>query len=182
MKKIIPYVVVLIVGIVIGCISRNEHFRGEVKMSQADTLVVKDTIVIEKPVVVEKIKTKDVLVAVRDTVRIHDTLYVSLPFERVFYRGEEYYAGVSGYNPSLDYLEIYQKEVTITKTEIETIRFRNQLSFGMEAGFLATPYIPIYLEYSYLLHKNVQIYGKMLYDLPKRNYGIGVGVRLQVGW
>lgn len=180
-KSIIPYVSVLIVGIVIGSLCRHPH-TIEREVVQKDTIVVKDTVVLEKPVPYKVTKTEAVLVPVSDTVRVHDTLYVSLPFEKKFYKGEDYYAEVSGYSPRLDYLQVYQKEVTITKTEIETIRLRNQLSLGAELGYIGRPYIPIYLEYSYLLHKNVQIYGRLLYDLPENSYGLGAGVRLQVGW
>jgi hypothetical protein len=52
----------------------------------------------------------------------------------------------------------------------------------MEAGYLNTFLTPIYLEYERMLHKNVGIYGKVLYDLPTKDIGAGIGVRAKFGW
>jgi hypothetical protein len=42
--------------------------------------------------------------------------------------------------------------------------------------------MPIYLEYSHLLHKNVKMFGKVFYDVPSQQMGVGMGVQIQIGW
>lgn len=151
--------------------------------TQVDTLVRVDTHIIEKPVMVEK-RIKDtvyVAVQVHDTTTINDTLYMKLAFETKTYKGEDYLAKVAGYNPSLYYIEVYPKTVTITNTQ--TVTSRNALALGFEMQYYRdNPYIPIYLEYSYLLHKNFGMYGKLLYDIPTQSIGVGLGIKAQIGW
>lgn len=151
--------------------------------TQVDTLVRVDTHIIEKPVMVEK-RIKDtvyVAVQVHDTTTINDTLYMKLAFETKTYKGEDYLAKVAGYNPSLYYIEVYPKTVTITQTQSVTNRHALALGFEMQY-YRDNPYIPIYLEYSYLLHKNFGMYGKLLYDIPTQSIGVGLGIKAQIGW
>ena len=151
--------------------------------TQVDTLVRVDTHIIEKPVMIEK-RIKDtvyVAVQVHDTTTINDTLYMKLAFETKTYKGEDYLAKVAGYNPSLYYIEVYPKTVTITQTQ--SVTSRNALALGFEMQYYRdNPYIPIYLEYSYLLHKNFGMYGKLLYDIPTQSVGVGLGIKAQIGW
>lgn len=103
-----------------GYFRAREHFRGVTK-KVTDSLVVRDTHVIEKPVLVEQTRKETLLVQVHDTIRIKDTLYISLPQETKTYKGEDYCAEVSGYQPSLDRIEVYPKTVVISKTETTTL-------------------------------------------------------------
>lgn len=181
MKKSIPYIFVLVIGFVIGILCRQEHIREVTKMvTKVDTLVIRDTHVIEKPVLVERKVTDTMLVAVNDTTIVNDTVFVALPRESRIYKGEEYLAEISGYKPSLDRIEVYPKTVVISKTETTTKR--NSLALGMEVAYSTIPYIPIYLEYGRMLHPNLEFYGKIFYDMPRLNVGVGVGVRASVGW
>lgn len=183
MKKIIPYVILLILGIVAGWLCRGYHFRDEVEV-QTDTLYVPDTVFIEKFVVKEVKETDTMYVAVRDTVVKNDTTYIPLPRESKTYGDERYTAVVSGYQPSLDRLEIYLENQVVTKYVVkeQTVTDRNTLSLGIEPSYLNTLSIPIYLEYERMLHKNVGIYGQIFYDLQIRRFGVGVGVKISVGW
>lgn len=181
MKKIIPYIIALAVGVVIGLLCRPYHIREVTKMiTKVDTLVIRDTHVIEKPVLVERKVTDTILVAVNDTTIVNDTVFVALPRESRIYKGEEYLAEISGYKPSLDRIEVYPKTVVISKTETTTKR--NSLALGMEVAYSTRPYIPIYLEYGRMLHPNLEIYGKFFYDMPRFNPGVGVGIRTKIGW
>lgn len=181
MKKIIPYIIVLAVGVVFGLLCRPDHIREVTKMvTKTDTLIIRDTHVIEKPVLVERKVTDTMLVAVNDTTIVNDTVFVALPRESKVYKGEEYLAEISGYKPSLDRIEVYPKTVVISKTETTTKI--NSLALGMEVAYSTIPYIPIYLEYSRMLHPNLEIYGKIFYDMPRLNVGVGVGVKASVGW
>lgn len=183
MKKIIPYVILLILGIVAGWLCRGYHFRDEVEV-QTDTLYVPDTVFIEKFVVKEVKETDTMYVAVRDTVVKNDTTYIPLPRESKTYGDERYTAVVSGYQPSLDRLEIYLENQVVTKYVVkeQTVTDRNTLSLGIEPSYLNTLSIPIYLEYERMLHKNVGIYGQIFYDLPTKQIGVGIGANVQMVW
>ena len=172
----------LIVGIVIGWVCRPKRVERVIDV-QRDTITKIDTHVIEKPKLIERRVRDTVYVAIQvhDTTTINDTLYMKLAFETKTYKGEDYLAKVAGYNPSLYYIEVYPKTVTITQTQSVTNRHALALGFEMQY-YRDNPYIPIYLEYSYLLHKNFGMYGKLLYDIPTQSVGVGLGIKAQIGW
>ena len=120
------------VGYVVG----NRHFREATKMLQRDTLIVYDTIRIEKPAEIRYVRTKEVVkVPIRDTTRIHDTTFLLLQKEVREYRDSQYYAKVSGYNPSLDFIEVYPKVTTISKTVVpEPSPWRYGVTVGVDYG------------------------------------------------
>ena len=183
MKKYIPYLVIFLIGALAGMWAhRQYHFRDEVKMFQTDTIVRFDTIVIEKPVLVERTVKEYRTVAVHDTTIVKDSIYVVLPIEKKIYKGEDYLAEISGYKAILERIEVYPKTITITTKETQTVTNRHALALGIEANYFGKSYIPIYLEYSHLLHKNVGMYAKILYDLPSQSYGFGLGARVSIGW
>ena len=182
-KIIIVAAMMLLGAWLLGHIGGRRHFREATKKI-TDTLVVIDTHIIEKPVLVERTSKEAVLVAVHDTTWIHDTLYVALPMETKTYKGEDYLAEVSGYNPSLDRIEVYPKKMVVSKTEIATqhVTKRHKLSVGLEANYSVFPFVPVYIEYTNMVHKNMGIYGRAFYDFPSQAYGVGLGVKVCVGW
>lgn len=180
MKKVLICILLLVVGMLIGWLFRPSKTETIIE-TQVDTLVRVDTHIIEKPVMIERSYTDTMYVAVVDTIRQRDTLYMPLVFETKTYKGEDYLAKVAGYNPSLYYIEVYPKTVTITQTQSVTNRHALALGFEMQY-YRDNPYIPIYLEYSYLLHKNFGMYGKLLYDIPTQSVGVGLGIKAQIGW
>ncbi len=88
--------------------------------SAIDTIKVveyhRDTITLEKPLYFEKRITDTMRVAVTDTIRMRDTLYIDLPREERVYRDSLYMAVVSGFRPSLDRIDIYRTEKIVTMT------------------------------------------------------------------
>ena len=181
MKRYIPYVLILVVGIVIGILCRPKRIERVVDI-QRDTITKIDTHIIEKPVLVEKRVTDTMYYEVHDTTRVKDTLYVALPREEKTYQGEDYLAKISGFQPSLDYIETYPKTTYITEIQTKYKAFPNRLALGVEASYISTLSIPIYLEYGRMLHKNVEIYGQAFYDLPLRQWGAGIGIKAGVEW
>ena len=169
----------------LGFFKGKGHCREVTKMV-TDTLTIVDTQVIEKPELEERTSKDPLLVPVHDTVRIKDTIYISLPMESKTYKGEGYMAVVSGYKPSLDRIEVYPKTTTISKTEtvVQRVTKRHGLALGMEANYFGNTYvpIPIYLEYTNMLHKNIGMYGRISYDLLTQSYGVGLGVKVSFGW
>lgn len=180
MKKIIPHIIVLLVGAVIGWLCRPNRMERIVDI-QRDTIVKIDTHVIEKPIVVEKRVVDTMYCAVHDTTRINDTLYVALPREVKVYSGDDYYAEVSGYRPNLDYLEVYPKTTTITQTITDRVS-KNFVSAGIEAQYINSFALPIYAEYERMVHPNVDIYCRGMYDLHTKMFGVGGGARFRFGW
>ena len=178
-KDIIIGILLLILGIVIGLLCRPKHIR-EVTQKVTDTLVVVDTHIIEKPVLVERTVKESLLVAVHDTTIINDTIFVPIPIEKKIYKGEDYLAEISGYKASLDRIEVYPKTTTITQMQPTTKC--STLALGMEMQYSRYASIPIYLEYSHLLHRNVKMFGKVMYDLPTQQIGVGMGMQIQFGW
>lgn len=175
------FLLVFVVGLILGCSTAKRHFRGTTEMVvKCDTTYVYDTTRIVLPQETKYIKTTDtLLVRVTDTLVVRDTLYMILQKEVKEYKGEEYFAKVSGYKPSLDYIEVFPKTTIITKTE-RIAPDKNKVSLGVNVGYLKAFSIPIYLEYERMLHKNVDIHARMLYDLPRKAFGAEAGVSVGI--
>lgn len=122
---------------------------------QLDTLIIRDTITQEMPVY----RTK----WMRDTITlfVHDTIPVYLPREVRIYEDSTYRAEVSGVFPSLDRIDIYQQEKTIT-IQVEkqvAVPVRQRWGIGLQAGYGAhisgssvafSPYIGIGITYNFI--------------------------------
>lgn len=180
-KNIIIALAILVVGIVAGLLCRPKGCSSTT-IVQRDTTIVRDTITIEKPIPVSKIVTDTMLVVVRDTIRIKDTLYISLPREKKVYNDEEYYAEVSGYMPSLDVIQVYPKTKFVTETQRETVRQRNFVSAGTEVSYIESLSAQFYVEYERMLHRNVGMNVRAIYDAQSGNKGVSVGIKAQLGW
>ena len=124
---------------------------------KADTLVVKDTVTVEFPVPILTTITDTILVAYPDIVIIHDTTFVQLPKERKEYSGKDYRAVVSGFQPSLDLIQVFPETKTITQTISVAPQKRSHWSIALKAGYGLTlqnshitplPYIGAGISYS----------------------------------
>lgn len=122
---------------------------------RVDTLIVRDTITRETPVFSR--------VYVRDTIYLtlteRDTTYIALPREIKVYEDSLYRAEISGYEPSLDRIDIYAPVRTITKTvtRVETVRKKTPWGVGVQVGYGITkqgdsfrpgPYVGVGIQYS----------------------------------
>lgn len=183
MKKIYLYIILLVLGAVMGMLLCRQcsHDVPET-IIQRDTLVRIDTVKELYPVSIKEEIVDTIYVPIEKTILIKDTLYLSLPLEKKLYASSEYYAEVSGYRPNLDYIEVYPKTKIVKEYVSQPTTNRNTLSFGIEPSYLNTHSIPIYLEYGRMLHKNVEIYGQIAYDLPSKTFGAGIGAKVSVGW
>lgn len=172
---------VLLFGTALGFFLRGKYQKHEV-LVQTDTLTFRETITIEHPPVEKHIITKEtMLVEVRDTVTIHDTTYVVLNKEVKEYRDESYFAVVSGYQPSLDFIEVYPETKVVTSTET-ILPYKNNLSLGSDIGYLKGFHAPIYIEYERRWRDNFSIHARVLYDLPGKSAGAQVGGKVGFGW
>ena len=180
-KNIIIALSILVAGFVIGLVCRPKQYV-ETTIVQRDTTIVRDTLTIAKPVAVTKVRKDTILVYLTDTIKIKDTLYVALPMETKTYKGEEYYAEVSGYRPSLDVIRVYPKTEYITEKTREIVRHKNYLSVGTEVEYIDALHNYIYAEYDRMLHKNLGLYARFIYEIPTCNKGVVVGVKAHIGW
>jgi hypothetical protein len=176
-RSIIIGAILLVIGIVIGWLCRQSFAHPEV-ITQRDSIVIVDTVRELYPVAIREEIVDSIFVVVRDTVRLKDTLYLNLPLEKRTYKRDDFYAEVTGYDPRLTYIEVYPKTVYINESVGQSVTGRNTLSFGIEPSYLNTLSIPIYLEYGRLLHKNIEIYGQIAYDLPSKSFGVGAGLKI----
>ncbi len=138
--KIIKLFAIMIIAIIVVIIG-SYHLGYQIGMRNApervvttcDTLIRVDTIVHEKPVFVRQKIVDTMLVAVRDTLRLSDTAYIAVPRTEKVYQDSTYKAIVSGYRPSLDYIEVYPNTMTIftTKTLYKDV---SRWSLGVSAG------------------------------------------------
>lgn len=121
-------------------------------LTRVDTLTVRDTITETSPVY-RALRTRDtVRLAVRDTVRVTDTLFVMLPKEVRTYEGEGYRAVVSGVMPSLDTISVYGQTRYVTRT-VQAQSKPRRWGVGVNAGYGATkdgltPYVGVGISYS----------------------------------
>lgn len=69
----------------------------------------------------------------RDTVTLHDSIDVPVPILQKRYDDSLYTAWVSGFEPNLDSIRLYQPEIitTVTKTVVKPIPL---ITFGIQAG------------------------------------------------
>ena len=103
-----------------------------------DTIV--DTIKVAKPTAVDSVITRYKWVnveRVKDTTIVNevsevvfDTIRIRLPIESKHYTAESYDAWVSGYEPSLDSIKVYQREVKPKQS---------RWSIGLQGGVGMTP-------------------------------------------
>ncbi len=128
-----------------------------IETPRADTLIVRDTVTVEYPVPILTTITDTLLVAYPDIVIIHDTTFVQLPKERKEYSGKDYRAIVSGYQPSLDLIQVFPETKVVTRTISVPSRKRSHFALSLQAGYGITfqdnritplPYIGAGLSYS----------------------------------
>ena len=192
MQKIFAYIGVMVVGVVIGCLLPDYHFRDEANIAQRDTIVRYDTMRYSRLELVTnsnalKIPKIDVPklafldVEKVDTIYKDNVMYLTYPRESYYTKAKDVEIWYSGIDSTIDSLNVVQKTQNIKETQQVKVD-RNSISLGIEASYLTAPSLPIYLEYGRMFHKNVEMYGQIAYDLQSRQWGVGIGVELKFGW
>ena len=118
-----PWHAILILTLCFLCFLAGRYTKGtEVEISKTDTFIHRDTIrdSIPYPVYETVIQTVPELFPVYitldgDTVR--EPIFVPVPVTQKEYQTDDYHNWVSGYNPSLDSIDIYKKTISITKRQ-----------------------------------------------------------------
>ena len=133
--------------------------RIEQESTRVDTLYRYDTITREMPVYTRVYVRDSIFVTLRDTLLQTDTVW--LPREVKIYEDERYRAEVSGYQPSLDRIDIFVPEKIITKDKTQVIQVKRNARWGIgvQVGYGITkqgqffapgPYIGIGVSYNLL--------------------------------
>ena len=122
-----------------------------------DTLVIRDTLTHYVPQYVHRHTRDTIRVPIRET--IYDTVAVYLPRETRVYEDARYRAEVSGYQPSLDRIDIYTKTEVVTKDVTQVVKRKTRWGLGLSAGYGVTinttdqtfkpsPYIGVGIHYN----------------------------------
>ena len=128
-----------------------------------DTLIIRDTFTHYVPQYVYKHTSDTIRVPVPvpgpEPEPARDTVYVSLPKETKVYEDNRYRAEVSGYQPSLDRIDIYTQSQVVTKDVTQVIKKKTRWGIGISAGygiainarnhaFTPAPYIGVGIHYN----------------------------------
>lgn len=142
----------LLSGYLLG--RRADRAREPAQIVRTDTLRIRDTLLVDRPVPVEVRVVDTMLVAVTDTSMVSDTVYLRLPREIKQYEDSLFRAQVSGFKPSLDWIEVYPQTVYVTKNVIT--KDVGKWGVGVQAGYGAyfrdghmrlAPYVGVGISY-----------------------------------
>lgn len=190
MKKYILLLAILVLGMAIGWSYRGTYYRSAI--AQRDTIIQQVTRTYSKfelqkysfKIDSPKIEMPDYVffeVESKDTIVKENKVYVQLPIQhyRTMVKDAEIFH--SGIESRIDSLNIFSTTANIMQTYLPKEK-KNYLALGIEASYIDRLYIPIYFQYSRMLHKNIEIYCKVIYDLPIGRWGAGIGTNVQFGW
>ena len=192
MKRDIIYgALLLILGFVIGILCRPKHFRGEVEMVQADTIVRLDTIKYSKLELIgknykldlPKIKSPSLVYIPADSTTIiyRDSVrYVTYPREYFHTSVDNVEIWHSGIDSTIDSLNVFNKTQTITRASTKSRK--NSIGIGIETSYIGGLSTPVYIEYERKIKPWVSVYGQIARDLPTEQWGIGIGLKMQLDW
>ena len=139
----------------------NSQHKGPILYIVLMALVIRDTVTHYVPQYVYK-HTSDTIrvpVPVPGPEPEHDTIYVNLPRETKVYEDARYRAEVSGYQPSLDQIDIYTQTQVVTKDVTQVVKQKTRWGLGFSAGYGVTinttdqtfrpaPYIGVGIHYN----------------------------------
>ena len=128
----------------------------EAETEKVDTLYLRDTIVQYEPILEERVVLKKVPVPVIDTLRIHDTLYLSLDHEQVVWQDSLSKVYASGIMPQIDSVQHYITEKIVTKEVTIHVKKPCRWGVGVHAGYgiylgeqvKAAPYLGVGISYN----------------------------------
>lgn len=148
-----------IMAIGVARIRHLERTIDELRNAPADTVTIvkTDTVKVDSPVPVHHyIKERDTAFIVLTDVKV-DTVkeLVFLPREYMVYKDSTYRAVVSGVQPRLDSIEVYQRNTVQTVTKTIRVPDRKRWGLGVQAGYgydgkRLTPYVGIGVQYDIL--------------------------------
>ena len=103
---------------------------------KVDSLIVRDTIMQYKPIFVDKIKVDSVLIPVKDTIVIRDSVYIYMDREKITWRDSLCEVYASGIMPKVDSVRHFQeyKYITIKPKSRSRLRAIGDLESMQDMG------------------------------------------------
>lgn len=108
-------------------------------ITKTDTLIVKDTIIDFRPISIGSTIKDTIWLSHTDTIHIKDTIRIPIPIEQKTYKTDAYCAIVSGFKPTLESIEIYQKTSQITIQQDRIVNKKYCFGATIGPGVLITP-------------------------------------------
>lgn len=156
-EKVMTILCVILLVMDIGVLWQNHRQKTPVEPPEikVDTLVVRDTIMQYKPIFTDKIKVDSVLIPVKDTIVIRDSVYIYMDREKITWRDSLCEVYASGIMPQVDSVRHFQEYKYITiETEVP-VKVKSHWALGVQAGMGAgknglTPYVGVGISYNIL--------------------------------
>lgn len=147
-------ILLILIGILIGQKHRQKT-PLEPTETKVDTLFVRDTIMQYKPIFVDKIKVDSVLIPVKDTIVIRDSVYIYMDREKVTWRDSLCEVYASGIMPQVDSVRHFTEYKYVTIETAIPVKDKSHWGLGINAGYGVgqgglTPYIGIGVSYNIL--------------------------------
>ena len=151
---ILCVILLILIGILIG---RNHRQKKPLEPTETkvDTLVIRDTIMQHKPIFVDKIKVDSVLIPVKDTIVIRDSVYIYMDREKITWRDSLCEVYASGIMPQVDSVRHFLEYKYVTIETAIPVKEKSHWGLGINAGYGVgqgglTPYIGIGVSYNIL--------------------------------
>lgn len=136
---------------------RTQPSYDDTPITRTDTItyhvcVPKDSIVtryVTRTLPIISHKTDTITDTAYNTVTVSDSAVVGIPITQKEYQTEDYHLWLSGYLTSLDSIDVYRHETTITKYKTRHWGIGIHAGYGMTTGRLS-PYIGIGVHYNLL--------------------------------
>lgn len=192
-RKFRLYIVIFILGIVIGALCRGYYARDEVTTQRDTTVVYKTryysrlelkakTIRLEVPKIDVRqrvfVPADSVTIIYRDSVR-----YVTIQRQNYYTKTNEVQIWHSGVDSTIDSLSLLFPTTTIAQTEkVARKPKKHAIGIGIEANYSTIFNMPLQLEYTYNVKPWLSVYGYAEYELFRKQFGIGAGTQMFIEW
>ena len=189
-KNLIILASILVLGMVAGVwLCRELHPAHRSAEQQRDTIVryIKYTPLELKAKTIKldvpKLSTIAMVFIPYDSTKVvyRDKIqYLTAPREYYFTKTDEAEIYHSGIDSRIDSLKIVSIITNVSKP-IPKER-KHSIEIGIEASYARTFEMPVQLEYSYMLKPWMSVYGYAQYELFTKQFGVGAGTKVQIGW
>lgn len=191
-KNIIIGALLLVIGIVGGVFLCRAFHHDKVEVIQKDTVVMHDTIRYSRLALdyetlkldLPQIGKKEYVFIVEDSTTIiyRDSIrYVTALRDFFYTRTPEVEIWHSGIDSRIDSLNVFRSSSVITQSVSRKEKL-HEISAGLELSYSDALRMPIQVEYSYMLNPWMSMYGYAEYELFTKQFGIGAGMKVSIGW
>ena len=148
-EKVMTLLCVILLTFYVGMLIGQKHRQKmplEPTEIKVDTLVIRDTIMQYKPIFVDKIKVDSVLIPVKDTIVIRDSVYIYMDREKITWRDSLCEVYASGIMTQVDSVKHFREYQYVTIETAIPVKEKSHWGLGINAGYGVgqgglTPYI-----------------------------------------